>query len=369
MANLYMGIMTGTSLDGIDIALVDFSKEPGELVAFQTYDYPKDLRLNILAINQNQPTTISAIGDLDYRLGTFFANKIQEFLTEFNISSDNIQALGCHGQTMWHQPERESRYSVQLGNASLIANQVQIDVIADFRNADMAFGGQGAPLAPIFHDYLFRSDSQKRVILNIGGIANITCLTAGQDITGYDTGPGNILMDAWIETHRDLPYDKNGQWAKTGTIHNDLLHHLLDDDWLRKPPPKSTGREYFNMAWLKQKLQAFEIIKPEDVQATLVDFTAQSIADQVKIVAPEVLIVCGGGAQNTYLMERLQSLCSFCSVQSCQDYNVDPDALEASAFAWLAWRHCQRKTGNLPFVTGASQTAILGALYPHTRKE
>ncbi len=368
MTNLYIGVMTGTSLDGIDIALVDFSTKYGKLIAFQTYDYPKELRSNILAINQNQNTTISAIGDLDYRLGALFSETIAQFLQEFKINSQDITAIGCHGQTMWHQPEGHARYSMQLGNASLIANKTQIDVIADFRNADMAFHGQGAPLVPAYHDYLFRHDNQTRIILNIGGISNITCLIPKQKTIGYDTGPGNILMDAWIEKNRDLAYDKQGAWAKSGKINNDFLQHLLDDAWLKKAPPKSTGREYFNIAWLEQKIQTFGTIKAEDVQATLVELTAQSISDQIKPFTPDALILCGGGAQNIYLMERLKALCTFCHVQSCHEYNIDPDAMEAAAFAWLAWRHCQRKSGNIAAVTGATQPAILGALYPYSKR-
>ena len=367
MSDLYIGIMTGTSLDGADIALVDFANGNDTLVAFETYDYPDGLRDAILSVNQNQPTTISAVGDIDCQLGQFFANATQQFLERFKINPNTVRAIGCHGQTMWHQPTGNNRYSMQLGNSSILANATQIDVVSDFRNADMAFGGQGAPFAPAYHNHVLRHDSERRIVVNIGGIANITCLIPNSDVIGYDTGTGNILMDAWIERHQNVPYDAGGNWARSCTADvSHLVAHFMDDAWIKKSYPKSTGREYFNLSWLDNKLESYgKKIPPVDVQSALVDFTVQSIVEQAQQFNPDSLIVCGGGARNDYLMERL---CHFapCDVNKGGAYGINSDALEAMMFAWFARQYVLGKTASITTVTGASQPAILGALYRHT---
>ena len=367
MSPYYIGIMTGTSLDGADIALVDFSGDSHKLEAFETYDYPDGLRDAILAVNQNQATTISVIGDIDCQLGHFFADATKQFLKAYTIDAKDIRAIGCHGQTMWHQPTGQHRYSMQLGNSSILANQTQIDVVSDFRGADMALGGQGAPLAPAYHNQVLRHDNERRIVVNIGGIANITCLIPNQDVIGYDTGTGNMLMDAWVQRHHNQPYDKNGNWARSCTADvQDLVNHLLNDDWIKKSYPKSTGREYFNLEWLDKKLKSYGTeIPPVDVQSALVDFTARSIIEQAQQFNPDCLIICGGGASNDYLMERL---CHFapCDVEQGKRYGIHNDALEAIMFAWFAYQHIENKPATVTTVTGASHPAILGALYPHT---
>ena len=367
MADYYIGIMTGTSLDGADIALVDFTGDSHKLIAFETYDYPDGLKESILSVNQNQPTTISAIGDIDCQLGHFFARATNQFLQIFHIDNKDVRAIGCHGQTLWHQPTGQYRYSMQLGNSSILANQTHIDVVSDFRGADMALGGQGAPLAPAYHHQLLSHPNERRIVVNIGGIANITCLIPNQDGVGYDTGTGNILMDGWIDRHQHVPYDKNGDWARSSTADvSDLVAHLLDDDWIKKPYPKSTGREYFNQAWLDNKLKHYgKSLPPVDVQSALVDFTAQSITEQINSFKPDALIVCGGGACNDYLMERL-SYFAPCSVQTTAHYGINGDALESMMFAWFARQHILGETATITTVTGASRPAILGALYRHT---
>ena len=367
MSDLYMGIMTGTSLDGADIALVNFADGNDILVAFETYDYPDGLRDAILSVNQNQPTTISAIGDIDCQLGKFFANASNQFLKQFKINPKTVRAIGCHGQTMWHQPTGENRYSMQLGNSSILANATQIDVVSDFRGADMALGGQGAPFAPAYHNHALRHASERRIVVNIGGISNITCLMPDSDVIGYDTGAGNMLMDAWIERHQNVTYDAGGNWARSSNADvSGLVGHLMDDAWIKKSYPKSTGREYFNLAWLDEKLQSYgETLSPVDVQSALVDFTAQSIIEQAQQFSPDSLIVCGGGACNDYLMERLSHFAP-CIVQKGDDCGIHSDALEAVMFAWFARQYVMGETASITTVTGASHPAILGALYRHT---
>ena len=370
MTDLYIGIMTGTSLDGADIVLVDFSNGEHKIIAFDTYQYPPDLRDAVLSVNQNQPTTIASVGEIDNRLGLFFTDVTLQFLEQFSIDAQSVRAIGCHGQTMWHQPTGQYLYTMQLGNASVLANKTQIDVVSDFRSADMVFGGQGAPFAPAYHQCIFSHDTERRAVVNVGGISNITVLIPNESVVGYDTGTGNLLMDAWVQKHLGENYDKDGAWAKSaGGVDMAFLDYLLSDPFFKQPAPKSTGREYFNTAWLEQKIISYGMdLSPEMVQSALVDLTAKSIVDETNQLQLDTLLVCGGGVHNGYLMERLSYYAS-CNVVSCSDYGVNPDSLEAVLFAWLAKQHVCRKPATITTVTGATQSTILGALSPYTKRQ
>jgi anhydro-N-acetylmuramic acid kinase len=368
----YIGIMSGTSMDGVDTVLVEIEENSIRLMGENSFPMGEDLKQALLDICLGQSTNLQAVGELDHRLGHLFADAVLALLEKTSISPNSVTAIGSHGQTVFHSPETQYAFTMQLGDANIIAAKTHITTIADFRRKDMALGGQGAPLVPAFHQQLFSSLDTTRVILNIGGIANITVLTPNQAVTGYDTGPGNMLMDAWIHQHNGSQYDANAKWAKTGTVNKILLERLLDEPYFKQPAPKSTGRELFNLPWLKQKLSGLDI-PAEDVQATLAEFTAVTITNDVityqhnekpELSSKQELLVCGGGAHNPLLMERLAALLPEWQVMTTAERGVDIDNMEAMAFAWLAYRTHQNKPGNLPEVTGASGLTSLGAIYP-----
>ncbi len=361
MSELYIGLMSGTSLDGIDTVLADFSTPRPKLVASYYYPYTPEQRKTIVALCQPGADEINRLGELDVMLGKQFAQAVRTLLNENNLSAAKIHAIGSHGQTIRHHPQRQ--FTLQIGDPNIIAAETGITTVADFRRRDIACGGQGAPLVPAFHQHIFASNNTNRIILNIGGIANITLLASGKEkVLGFDTGPGNTLLDAWAEKHLHQPHDKNGAWAAQGKIQTQLLNQLLADPFFKLPAPKSTGREYFNLNWLENQLP--KNITSVDVQATLVELTAHSIIDAIKkyFTAGEIL-VCGGGVHNTFLFSRLQALADGYSVASTQKYGVDPDWVEAIAFAWLAKQTLQKKPGNIAAVTGANRTTILGGVY------
>lgn len=313
----YIGVMSGTSLDGIDLALVNFAKNSPrflpQLVAAEMQPMPQDLRRRLHELLRSGQTDLQQLGELDHRLGLLYAQSINQFLAKHQLNAEQIQAIGCHGQTIWHAPQGSYPFTMQIGDANLIAAHTNITTVADFRRKDMAYGGQGAPLVPAFHRALFARDDRITVVLNIGGISNITQLIPEMPVIGYDTGPGNALLDSWIEKQLGKPYDHDAQWAKTGKIHTALLSELLKEPYFEHPPPKSTGRELFNLTWLDKKLQHFSTILPQDVQATLLEFTAQCNAQVLRQLGgqcelPKVLMVCGGGAKNPLLMQRLTRL-------------------------------------------------------------
>ncbi|MDN4501765.1 anhydro-N-acetylmuramic acid kinase [Alteromonadaceae bacterium BrNp21-10] len=366
MAGLYIGLMSGTSMDGIDAALVDFSDTNAPtLLDYSTYQYPKPLLDELHALSQPGDDEIQRMGVASRQVGKAFADAVQQLLKRNSLIPSQVQALGSHGQTIRHFPDKEHGYSLQIGDANTIAVNTGIDVIADFRNKDIALGGQGAPLVPAFHHSVFAHPQQPRSIVNIGGIANITQLSIKDDIAnirGYDTGPGNTLMDAWIKQHLDKAYDKDGQWAASGSVHEQLLASLLAHPYFAEPAPKSTGREDFHLVWLQQILTAQpDEITPEDVQATLLALTVQTIAD---CVGDTEVFICGGGAYNSQLMQALQQALAPRTVTSTLSLGIAPDAVEAMAFAWLAYAHQQGIHGNIPAVTGANRSAILGGYYP-----
>lgn len=365
--NHYIGIMSGTSLDAVDVALVEFSSKVQILTCYQ-HPFPTDIRQEILALAQGKLTTLAAIGILDHRLGLLFSEAVLAMLGTHNINPERIRAIGSHGQTVFHQPQGKYPFTLQLGDAHLIAARTGIDTVADFRRKDIAVGGQGAPLVPAFHESLFARADSIRIVLNIGGIANITVLHPQLSTIGYDTGAGNMLMDAWAEQHTRQAYDHNATFAAQGQIHQALLEQLLSDEYFQRPPPKSTGREKFHLTWLQAQLAQYPNISSADVQRTLLEFSAITIADEIKRYADEryqqEIIVCGGGAHNPLLMQRLAQLLPQWQISNSNTYGINSDYLEAAAFAWLAYRHIQGLSGNLPAVTGAHQATILGSLHP-----
>lgn len=365
--NYYIGVMSGTSLDGVDIALLDFAKNPPKMTACDFFPMPEELRADISALLKTGETNLQKLGEIDHRLGLLYAETINAFLTKNQLKAEDIQAIGCHGQTVWHSPDSAYPFTTQIGDMNLVAEQTGITTIADFRRKDMAVGGQGAPLVPAFHQAIFSDSNRLTVVLNIGGISNISVLKPNSPTIGYDIGPGNTLMDSWIEQHQGKRYDRNGEWARTGKINLELLSALLDEPFFAKVPPKSTGRELFNLAWLAKKQQNLTACQPQDVQRTLAEFTAQSIANELSRFERELpclLLVCGGGARNPLLMERISALLPDWEVTTTTEFGLDIDYVEAAAFAWLAYQRIHNLPSNMPSVTGAKKAVSLGVIYP-----
>lgn len=364
---LYIGLMSGTSADSIDAVLVDFSSEQPTFLQVLAYPIEPAIKARIYALMEPGDNEIDRMGVLDRQLGELFADAVRELLRQVDIPSNAVKGIGSHGQTIRHRPpgQLEAAFTLQIGDADIIAEHCGITTVADFRRRDMAAGGQGAPLVPAFHQAVFQSDRQDRVILNIGGIANLTFLTRTSPVSGFDTGPGNALMDAWIQQHRQQAFDANGEWAASGQVHSALLGELLKHPYFHQLPPKSTGREMFTLSWLTGVLDRFPGLHPADVQATLLDLTATSISDQVLARQESGLeiFVCGGGAHNQRLMEALQRAMPNHRVSTTAELGIPPDWVEAGAFAWLARQTLARLTGNLPSVTGASREVILGSVY------
>lgn len=356
--------MSGTSLDGVDTVLVDFSTSAPILIETLFCPYDDELRAQLLSLHQSGYDELHRAAVLSNQLSCLYAETVISLLKNAGIGFEQVTAIGCHGQTIRHCPEMERRYTIQLVNAALLAELTQITVVIDFRSRDIAAGGQGAPLVPAFHHALFQNSSCHRVIVNIGGIANITSLDPYNKIIGFDCGPGNILMDAWCLRHIGRNYDKDGRWAAAGQIIFTLLENLLSDHFFSCQPPKSTGRELFNLEWLDRKLLGNEA--PEDVQATLLQLTVMAIVrsiDDYCSTATEIY-VCGGGGHNTSLMNRLIDAMPERKVALTDQLGVAADWVEAFAFAWLTQQTILRKAGNLTAVTGAKGGRILGAIYP-----
>lgn len=361
MGSLVIGLMSGTSLDGVDAALVDFSASPPRVLETLWTPYTDSLRLRASSLQVPCPDEIHDAAQLANELAHAYAATSLQLLSAVGIAPSEVSAIGCHGQTIRHRPA--SGYSLQINNAALLSELTGITVIADFRSRDIAAGGQGAPLVPAFHAAAFSDKRHKRCILNLGGIANLTSLIPGQAVTGFDCGPGNLLMDAWIERHKGYRYDQDGKWAASGAVHPTLLAALMSAPFLAAAPPKSCGREEFSLSWLDAYLEGNE--RPEDIQATLLEFTAQTIAQAIKRWCKEAdqVITCGGGAHNAVLMARLAALLPNCHIASTDSVGLSPDWVEAVAFAWLAWQTLHGKPGNLPEATGARGPRILGAIY------
>jgi len=360
---LYIGVMSGTSLDGLDIALIEQHEQP-RLLATHYIPMPADLRQALLALCASGPDEIARAALAENRWATLAAEGINHLLGEQGLQADAIRAIGSHGQTIRHEPAR--CFTVQIGNPALLAELTGICVVGDFRRRDVAAGGQGAPLVPAFHEALFGHIGQRLAVLNVGGFSNLSLIEQDQPVHGFDCGPGNVLMDAWIERKRGQAYDADGSWAASGTPQTDLLNSLLSDPFFAGSGPKSTGREVFNLPWLDGHLAQLPQYRDEDVQATLLELTARSIVDSLHQAqqGTEALLVCGGGARNGALMARLATLLPAAQVASTAAHGVDPDWVEGMAFAWLA--HCclEGIPANRPSVTAAKGLRVLGAIYP-----
>lgn len=373
MPEYYIGLISGTSMDGIDAALVDLSGRLPVMHAHQTSPIPPKLRERLAAAAVGGKITLAQLGDLDVRLGHLFADAALALLEESGIAPEQVLAIGSHGQTVFHRPQGPCPTSIQIGDPNIIAQRTGITAVADLRRRDLAAGGQGAPLVPALHEAIFRRRDHHRVVVNIGGIANITLLPADPraPISGFDTGPGNTLMDAWIKRQQRKNKDDRGRWAASGEVDEQLLALMLKDRYFHKVPPKSTGREYFNLDWLDRQIKRHRRrVVGRNVQATLCELTARTIRDAIAKHAPqtEEVLVCGGGAHNLALMLRLQLLLGEVRVVSTEEFNVDPDFVEAIAFAWLAKQTMLGRAGNLPGVTGAATGVVLGGIYTGKRK-
>ncbi len=372
--------MSGTSIDGIDVALVEFTQSQCQLVASLDYPIKQDVKQNLSKLSSPRSSIasiesenrIELMAEMDVIMGHCFADAVNAILKQENLSASEITAIGSHGQTLRHRPLNKNPFTLQIGDANIIAEKTGITTVADFRRMDIAVGGQGAPLAPALHNAILRSSEIDRVILNLGGIANITLLPkdSNKDVLGFDTGTANTLLDAWYKKHHlnsNDDFDKHSNFAKKGSVNKDLLQILLSDPFFQLPHPKSTGREHFCLDWLLTQVKRInQEIKPEDVQRTLIEFTTQTISDSIKTLklSNYQILACGGGMHNQFLLNSLTEKLGV-NVQKTNDFEVDGDYLEAMTFAWLAKQRIENKTGNLPSVTGARLKKVLGAIYSY----
>ncbi len=377
MRDYFIGLMSGTSLDGADGALVDFSRGSMRVVVAATESFDDSFRAELLALNTPTDNELHRAARAGNQLAAVYARVVYQLLelsADQGISAAQIEAIGAHGQTVRHLPQRtgteasEAGYTIQLNNPSLLAELTGIAVVADFRGRDVAAGGQGAPLVPAFHQSVFGRIDRAVTVLNLGGIANLSVLPAGGkgDILGFDCGPGNALLDAWCQRHTGQPYDAGGAWAASGKLLPALLASLLEEPYFAAPPPKSTGRDLFSLTWLATKLLPFSAERPQDIQNTLTELTASACISCISSYGKDSteLVVCGGGAFNTHLMERLQTGLPSMQVGASDADGLPPLQVEAAAFAWLARQAVSRQPGNLVSVTGAAGPRVLGAVYP-----
>ena len=358
---LFIGLMSGTSADGIDAVLVKSDGERGRLVATHHRPMPQDLRAEILAFRQPGDDELHRLATLDAQLADEYAVAVLALLTDAGVSAESVSAIGQHGQTLRHHPSGDIPYTVQIGDPNRLAERTGITVVADFRRRDMAAGGQGAPLVPAFHAAQLAMPGIATAVVNIGGIANVTLIATDGGVTGWDTGPGNTLLDAWVSRHQGVPFDDAGKWAATGNVLRPLLADMLDDPYFARSHPKSTGPEQFNLEWVNAHLAGEAVAA--DVQRTLVELTAASIARALVDASPKVVRVCGGGARNGFLMQRLCARLPECEVTTTAAAGVDPAWVEAWAFAWLAEQTLAGQPGNVPSVTGATGPRVLGGIY------
>ncbi len=364
MSELYAGLISGTSIDGVDAALVEFGNRECTLVHSCTTPYPAKLHERVRTLIDDPQTTLAELGAVDVALGRFFAHCANELIDAAGVDRAHVRAIGHHGQTIFHRPGGAEPFTLQLGDPNSLAARTGLATVADFRRLDMACGGQGAPLVPAFHEWLFGSQEELRVVVNIGGIGNVTVLDPGRPTSGFDTGPGNTLLDGWIRRCRRRDHDEDGRWAASGTVDAALLERFVMEPYFSLVPPKSTGRELFNLGWVDRHLEDLsEVPDQADVQATLAELTAATIAGALHALRPGRLIVCGGGAHNGDLTGRLARRAE-CPVESSDAFGIGPDWVEAAAFAWLARARIAGKPGNVPTATGADRKLVLGGLYP-----
>ncbi len=361
--NLFVGLMSGTSLDGVDAVVIALEDSEIQCHGSIFVPFSNDLRSSLKSLASASTWVADELFATEYRLTEFYAEVVASLLKQVNLSSHQIKAIGCHGQTVRHIPDLSTPYTVQIVNGALLAELSGATVVCDFRSRDMAAGGQGAPLAPGFHYHVLRHQYPTCGVINIGGIGNITYWD-DQQIIGFDTGPGNILLDHWVQTHFDRDFDANGELAGKGQPIADLLDKMLQDHYFQKSYPKSTGREYFNAEWLNSFADIYGNQPPIDVLSTLAELSAKTIADQLNRTGCEQAFVCGGGVHNRYLMQRLKEMCTDKIITSSQEAGIDPDFMEATAFAWFASQTINGKPANVPAVTDAKGERILGAIYP-----
>ena len=359
---LYVGLMSGTSLDGVDAVLADFSAAKPRLLASAHRPFGRQLRDSLLALNAPGDNELERAALAGNELAREYAFAVSEVLARAAMAPAEVRAIGCHGQTVRHRPS--AGYTVQLGNGALLAELAGIRVVADFRSRDIAAGGQGAPLAPAFHAAVFSDPAEDRAVLNLGGIANLTFLPRSGEVTGFDSGPGNCLLDLWAARHIGAPYDAGGNWAAGAGAIPALLERLLSEPYFAAAPPKSTGRDLFNEGWLGTALKGGEAAQA--VQATLLELTARSVADAIARYCrgAKRLIVCGGGANNHVLTRRIGELAAAAALEPSSCHGIEPALVEATAFAWLARQTIEERTASLPSVTGARAARVLGAIYP-----
>jgi anhydro-N-acetylmuramic acid kinase len=365
MSNLFLGMISGTSIDGVDAVLAEIGDDDFRIVGANTTPFPGDLHSRLHKLVETPQTSLRDLGALDVAVGRFFAECALKLIASSGLRPENVAAIGSHGQTVYHEPLGDEPFSLQLGDPNVIAAMTGSTTIADFRRLDVALGGQGAPLVPAFHAWAFGDAREQRVVVNIGGIANITVLSPGRDVTGFDTGPGNTLLDVWSRATNQKPYDEAGRWAASGVVNRALLDACLAEPYFRARPPKSTGRELFNREWLDKYLARSGVgISAVDVQTTLAELTATTIAAAIRDELPDCreVIVCGGGVHNADLMTRLRRL-STTRVTTTDAHGVPPDWVEGAAFAWLARARVRELAGNVPSVTGARRPAVLGGVY------
>ena len=351
----YIGIMSGTSLDGVDVVLCEIDGNSCELITSLEYPLPLELKSDILSVIESD-SSLQHIGELDHRLGILFTQAVGALLIRESIDASTITAIGLHGQTLWHAPDQVYPFTMQIGDPNIVSTKTGITVVADFRRKNVALGGEGAPFAPAFHEFIFSNIKNSVSVVNIGGMANITVL--GEKLIGYDTGCGNVLLDIWVSEHQGVTYDEDGTWARSGTVDYGLLDRMMSDAYFEAPYPKSTGREKFSRAWLQSHL-AGHTHNPEDVQRTLLELTAMSISNEVLKFNLDVTLLCGGGAKNLFLVERIKTLMPNIEVAIAQN----SDQIEAMTFAWLAYKRLHNEVVNLKDVTGASENAVLGGIY------
>jgi anhydro-N-acetylmuramic acid kinase len=360
--HLYIGLMSGTSLDGVDAILADFASPTPRVLASAHLPFSAELRDELLALQTSGENEIERAAIAGNALAIAYARSVDEVLRMSATAKPAVRAIGCHGQTIRHRPDLG--FTSQIGNAALLAEKTGIAVVADFRSRDVAAGGQGAPLAPAFHAAIFSDARESRAILNLGGIANLTRLAPQSAVSGFDCGPGNCLMDSWCSSHTRASFDDAGAWASGGRVIARLLERMREEPYFDRSPPKSTGRDLFNDDWLRARLEPQQ--EPQDIQATLLELTAWSVADALRRFLPgtQRVIACGGGTRNAALMKRLGELARPAIVESSAAHRVDPQLVESMAFAWLAKQTLAGAGGNLPAVTGARGERVLGAIYP-----
>ncbi len=364
---LFIGLISGTSMDGVDAVLAAFSDDRCEVRHATTTSYPDDLAQRLRTALNSDQVRLPELGRLDVALGRFFADCALGLLSAAGQRAEDVAAIGHHGQTLFHAPDGAEPFTLQVADANIVAARTGITTVADFRRMDVAYGGQGAPLVPAFHQWWLQSTAETRVVLNLGGIANITVLHASGAVTGFDTGPANTLLDGWVQRHLQQPFDEQGRWAGKGSVHGGLLDALLADAYFTRPWPKSTGPEHFNLNWLQSALRSLGAAAPapSDVQATLAELTAASVAMAINAAAADCgrVVVCGGGAHNPDLIARIAQRLSPITLESSAAHGVAADWVEGAAFAWLARQRLQGLPGNVPGVTGAREAVTLGGVY------